>query len=507
MTPSALQRLRTEDSGFGLVLVLGMTGILTSLMLVATTVALRSLESSRQHVSFESALAVAEGGTDSALARAQTAYQAGGTDSYLTPAAGDATCNQSAVVWPTGPSAWPVGGAQPTPDEERAWARAQLEAIATNASCRKRSAGGEYVTLKPQGRQTIYTMGWAPSYGASEVKKRVIKSEYLFTPYRPTHAILTGGSLTLDSSTLVTSAPPNSPSLAAVHSNGDVTVGGGNPTVYGPVSQSGSGSPANSNRFYGNSATGGTVEGKPKQSIPFLGARSVWSNNRLTNPPGGWYDLCPDGTVRLPDATVVPAEPCHSTATVLATLSSTSSFRGWTPTFTSGVVTTWRAGTGIKTGGFSGTYYVHHANVLNDASNSGPAVPNLTVLASSPSLSCNKTAGNIDWGSTDPAAPSIANTWLVADQDLRTSSNYQAGSASGPNVISGFFLAGDQIEMSTSSNGAYGAVIAADQCDPPNGTSMVDSNSIKNPSIYYDPNGAAPFIDIINTTLWLEYPG
>jgi len=73
--------------------------------------------------------------------------------------------------------------------------------------------------------------------------------------------------------------------------------------------------------------------------------------------------------------------------------------------------------------------------------------------------------------------------------------------------VSGFFIAGDQIEMSTSSNGAYGAVIAADGCDPPNGQSMVDRNRIKNPSIYYDPNGLAPFIDIINTTLWLEYPG
>jgi hypothetical protein len=501
MRRSILSRLREDESGFGLVLVLGMAGILTSLMLVATTMALRSLESSRQHVSFESALAVAEGGTDSALARAQTRYQAVGADTYLTPAAGDATCNQAAVVWPTGPTAWPIGGAQPTPEEERTWARTQLETIATNPACRQTIAGGEFVTLKPQGRQTVYTMGWSPSYGASEVKKRVIKSEYLFTPYKPSHAILTGGTLSLDSSTLVTSAPPNDPALAAVHSNGNVIVSSGNPIVYGLVSQSGTGGLANSNKFYGN--TSGNVVGQPKQTIPYLGARSIWGSNRLSNPPGGWYDLCPDGTVRLPDA----AEPCASGATILATLTATGSFRGWSPVFTGPVVTTWRAGTAIKTSGFSGTYYVHHANVLNDASNAGSPVPNLTVLASSPSLTCNKTAGNIDWGSTDPAAPSIANTWLVADQDLRTSSNYQAGSASGPTIISGFFLAGDQIEMSTSSNGAYGAVIAADQCDPPNGTSMVDSNSIKNPSIYYDPNSAAPFIDIINTTLWLEYPG
>jgi hypothetical protein len=61
--------------------------------------------------------------------------------------------------------------------------------------------------------------------------------------------------------------------------------------------------------------------------------------------------------------------------------------------------------------------------------------------------------------------------------------------------------------MQTSSNGAYGSVVAADACDPADGTSLVDNNLVKNPSIYYDPNAMAPFIDIINTTLWLEYTG
>ena len=143
---------------------------------------------------------------------------------------------------------------------------------------------------------------------------------------------------------------------------------------------------------------------------------------------------------------------------------------------------------------------------MNPASNSGSAVPNLTVLASASSMTCNKVGGNITWGSTDPLAPSLANTWLIADQDLMTTSNYQAGSASGGTVISGFFIAGDQVEMSTSSNGAFGAVIAAGQCAPASGT-LVTNNLIKNPSIYYDPNAQAPFTDVINNTLWLEYGG
>ena len=494
MSQSILTRTRRDDAGFGLVLVLGMGAILTVLMVVSTTAALRALESSRQHVSFESALAVADGAIDTGLARAQKTYVTTGSDGYFTPSLTDLTCAAAPVTWPF--------ATQPTAAQERTWARGRLEAIAGMAGCLKTTKNGQHVTLKPIGRQTVYTLGWSPRRGAAEVKQRLIKAEYLFTPYAPAHAILTGGNLELASSTTVTSAPPNSPSLAAVHTNGTITVGGGNPTVMGAVTQSGANPTASSNNFALN--TSNTVVGAPRQSIPYEGARAVWARNRLSNPLGGWYDLCPDGTVRSPNGVA----PCDLLSTVLADVAPVgSSFRGWSYDG-AGAVKVWSAGSAIKQTGFSGTYYVSEANVINPASNSGPAVPNLTVLASSVAPgTCNKTAGNISWGSTDPAAPSLPNTFLVADQDLLTSSNYQAGSAGGGTVISGFFIAGDQMEMSTSSAGAYGAVIAVDQCDPADGLSPVDRNIIKNPSIYYDPNAQAPFTDIINNTLWLEYAG
>ncbi|MGH8940644.1 MAG: hypothetical protein ACRDV2_15055, partial [Actinomycetes bacterium] len=101
----------------------------------------------------------------------------------------------------------------------------------------------------------------------------------------------------------------------------------------------------------------------------------------------------------------------------------------------------------------------------------------------------------------------VPNLFFLAEQDLLTASNFTAGSASGGTVVSGMFIAGDQMQMETSSTGAYGSVITGDNCDPPDGTSLVDSSQVKNPSIYYDPNAQAPFVDIINTTLWLEYVG
>lgn len=485
-----LSRVRRDDAGFGMVLVLGMGAILTALMVVSTTTALRSLESSRQHINFEGALAVADGGVEAALARAQTSYDVNGADMYLTPNVGDASCDRASVAWPF--------VTQPTADQERAWARTELLALAADPTCRASTVAGDYAVLKPVGRQTVYSMGWTPRYGAGEVKQRLLKAEYLFVPYRPTHAILTSGSLELSSSTTVTSAPPNSPLLAAVHTNGTLTVGGGNPTVFGPVTQSDPAPTAESNNFSGN--TGGDVIGKAKQNIPFKGALAVWGGNHLKSVPGGWYDLCPEGavgTVRQPNGSA----PC--TGSIYTTISGSTEYRGWK--YTAGTVPTWSATSNLKGGQYSGTYYAHHSNVTNPASNSGAAVPNLTVIASASTTTCSKVGGNVEWGSSDVVAPSLANTFLIADQDLTTTSNYKAGYASGSTVVSGFFIAGDQISMSTSSAGAYGAVISADQCDPANGLSPVDSNIIKNPSIYYDPNAQAPFTDVINNTLWLEY--
>lgn len=472
------------DDGLGMILVVAIVGIVTTLMLVAATTATRSLQSSRKHVSFESALSAAESGIDAGLARAQKAYESDGADTYAIPSPTDPTCAASKVAWPY--------TSEPSADTERQWAKTQLLALAATASCRTVTDGGTYVFMKPTGHQAVYAMGFSPSYGAAEMKTRLLKAEYLFTPYSPTNAILTGSDLEIDSSTTVTTAPPADPTVASVHANGNITIPNGNPTVYGTVSQTGTGTAASSNKFYNN--TSGTVTTTVRQPVPGVSAHEVWKSKHSSNPPGGWYDLCADGSARLPDGSDV------CTGTVVGT----NSWRGWTFDG-SGSVPRWLATSAIKQNGYSGTYYVNGGDAVASASNAGSPVPNMTVIAASQSTTCNKVGGNIDWDQIDFAAPSIANTFMIADQDLLTHSSFYAGSDVGGTVISGFFIAGDQIQLETSSNGAYGAVIAADECDPPNGQSLVDSNVVKNPSIYFDPNGQTPFIDTVNTTLWLEY--
>lgn len=486
-----------SDEGVGMVLVIATVGIVTTLMAVMATTAVRSLRSSRTHVSFEGALAAAESGVDQVLARSQTTYDSSGTDSYLTPASGDASCDGSSVSWPfTSP---------PTADEERSWARTQLLALGADPACRASTRSGDFVVLKPDGHQAVYAMGWSPRYGATEVKARILKAEYLFSPYAPSKAILTSGNLTIDATTDVRTAGAASPLLAAVHSNGSVFKTGGNPTVTGPVTQSGGTTYVESNNFSGN--TGGVVSALPSQPIPRVSALSVWSRNRLSSPPGGWYDLCDDGTVRSPDGDA----PC------LGTVLGSGSFRGWTfYADDHGVVGPWwEAGAAVKTNGYSGVYYVNGASAVASSGNAGPSVPNLTVIAASSATTCDKVGGNIDWNLIDIAAPAIPNLFMLADQDLVTHSNFFAGSDSGGNVVSGLFLAGDQVQLETAAQGAYGAVVAADQCSPSSADnspqitdyrkSLIGANTVKNPKIYYDPNGQAPFVDIINTTLWLEY--
>lgn len=501
------------DEGVGLLLVIGTATVVTMLMIVLTTMATRALSSSSKHVAFEGAVAAAESGIDEGLARAQKVYDTSGTDSYSYPSSTETCGSYTTINWTT--SAAPDGTAAPGSLSdaaglaiERQWAKSWLQTLAANG-CRITSPKGEFTFFKPVGHQTVYGMGWSPNYSSG--KMRYLKAEYLFTPYAPSNAILTQGGLDLSSSTVVTTAPPNSTSLASVHTNGNLTNGQGNPTVYGPVSQSGSGSLISDPNFQSN--PGGTVTSSAIQGVPYVSALEVWGRNHANSQTLAttWYDLCPDGSVRTPTSTTTA--PCDAAAsddpyanggspTQIAAAG--GSYRGWTHSTVNGV-STWYAGSALKGSGYSGVYYISGGDAIDNASNAGQPVPNLTVIASSSETDCPKTAGNISWSQTDAAAPGLQGTFLLADQDLLVTHNVSFGSDINNTPVSGFFIAGDQLDMETSSNGVYGAMIAADQCNPSG--SLVSTNEVKNPSIYYDPNVAAPFVDIVNTTLWLEFTG
>jgi hypothetical protein len=127
-------------------------------------------------------------------------------------------------------------------------------------------------------------------------------------------------------------------------------------------------------------------------------------------------------------------------------------------------------------------------------------VPSTTLIAMAQNnMVCPKVGGNITWDRYNLDQPKIPNLFMLAEGDLTTGSNFSAGSISSP----GAFVAGDQINMQTSSSGAFGSVVAGDQCPASPG----EVDVIKNPSITFTPNSDSPFASIIDTTLWLEYVG
>lgn len=499
----AIRQRAVGDDGVGLILVIGVSVFVFLLAAVAVAFAVNGVTQSRNRTNFEKSLATAEAGIDFGLAKVQASFTGLGED-YPIPAISTGLdpvpeCQGAPIGFPAAGDG--VGGVFSSEDAERAWARTQLDSLLTIPGCVRSGDDGEYVVLKPRalpgddgtpnlkyGR--VYALSAMPSFDDPQ-RTRLVKDEYIFMPFRPNFAILTGGDLAISSSTTVTTTDTADPGLAAVHANGSITASG-NPTVYGPVTSTGD-STATSNKFYANS--GGSVNSAPTQAIPFISARGLYSQAADLDPTGmvDWYDLCPDASVREYST----AGPCTSTPLAYAADSS-SQFRGW---YYEASSRTWIATRDVQ----SGTYYAHEANVANG--NGNTSVDKLTVIVSAvnPTDCSTKRYGNIQWDHYEIAHTAFGANWLYADSDLVTTSNFTAGDKTTPS--SGFFVAGDQIQMETSSQGAVGAVIAGDQCSTPPSAGLITTSEVKNPSVFYDPDQAATFTSVITTSLWLDYSG
>jgi hypothetical protein len=260
------------------------------------------------------------------------------------------------------------------------------------------------------------------------------------------------------------------------------------------VTSTGSSS-AQSNNFNTTLNPGGSVSTSSLQSVPTVTAHSFYFKALNDHPEESatWYDLCSDGYAYTQSA----GGPCTGTQLNGGTQ---NAFNGWSYTSSSH---TWVASRNTV----DGTYYIDKGNV--DVGSGNGSFQNITVIASAdnPTNCSSKKYGNINWDHFDMKNPSYPNLWMLADSDIVTHSNFSAGSGttSAP-VISGMFVAGDQMQMETSSQGAVGSVVVGDQCSTGN-VDLVTSSEIKNPAIYYDPNSEAPFTSIIDSTLWLEYAG
>ena len=482
-----------------MIMVIGILLIVSTLVSVAGLITINALRSSTNRMTYEAALSAAENGVDFALARLQKAFDDYNADypipSMPSPAVPAPACEGPSVLDPA-PFA--------TAEDERVWATQQLESLlAAHPECVQKGGEGDFLVFKPETplvgglypkNGKVYAMGWVPSYDDPKAKRRLLKAEYIFMPYRPTHAVLSSGNVEISSSTTVTAAYGVDPLQASVHSNGSVT-GTGNPTVTGPVTSTGSSS-FSSNKFTAPQNTGGAVAPASTQRIPPISARSLYFRALSDYPQydSSWYDLCSDGTARPRSS----GGPCTSSTILNA---SSPTFRGWS--WTSGTKT-WVASRLTQ----DGIYFVDKGNV--DVGTGNAVINNISVIASAENAdNCGaKKNGNITWDHYEMARPAFQNLWLYADSDLVTRSNFTAGSGtSAPPVVSGMFVAGDQMQMETSSQGAVGSVLIGNRCPTGGNPNLITTSEIKNPAIYYDPYADAPFTSVINTTLWLEYAG
>ena len=463
-----------------MIMVLGLSVIIAALVTVTLAMALQSLSSSRQHVTFESALSVAESGIDETLSVINTSFNSAPSVNWVTPAPCDWTASAFASA-----------------AAEKAAVRAKLLEKAAIPACRKQAGTGEYVALHPTGLQTVYSMSFVPSYqawagNAKDAKARVLKAEYIFAPYKPGQAVLTAGDLDFSGgSVTVNTLNPGYP--ADIHSNTDVSGNSASLDIEGAISSSGDNSMAGACPA---GVQGGCKAGEPLERVPSVTPRQVYDKQALVTEI--WYDLCPNGVVKLPAAT----GPC--TGALNVEQPGGGAFRGWT--FTPGSTTdvpVWTLSRQSGTTTYPGAYYVYGADAQVGDNGNDATVWNITVLADSAKGSdavagfndpdrCNKYGGNLDW-----RLFTIQNyvQGLIFNAEGTLSGSANTGASAG------FLWAGDNIDLQTSSNTVTGAVISNNLC------AAAGSNSIQGVTVNYDQTIEGPVSDIVRTTLWLEYAG
>lgn len=495
--------LRTrDDSGIGMILVIGIVIFVAGITATAGVIAMNGLAQSRHRISFERSLAAAEAGVDFALGQLQFAYDTAFAD-YPIPLASTAPttgCTASAVKLPADantPATW----------DERAWAKAQLDALEAaplggdgRPACLLRTPTGDVLILKPRNATgganlkygRVYARGWSPRWGDPRAIERTVKVEYVFMPFQPKHAVLTGSALELQGSYLVDEANGVDPATAGVHTNGNLTIVGSGGDVSGPVTYNGTGT--GSLTFSGGAAEKTATPVR----IPTVSARQLYAQagaNEDAVEPARWRDLCSDGkahSYNLAD----PMKPCEGPLHPGGT-------GGWEYSG-SGATALWTANRDTV----DGTYFVYGANATNGTGN--PDFNSITVIAaataSASATSCPspRFGGSIVWDHYAVGIPNYSDLWFLADQDLKVHANFDAGT-NGAEPVAGTYIAGEEIELFTSSSMLVGSVLAANQCPNDSGPVTGDVNEVQGQDIWFKPNADSPFSSVIATTLWLEY--
>lgn len=484
-----LEPLRRDDSGFALILVIGIGFIVA--ILVAASIAMTSalLNGSVRHQNFEGSLAAAEAGLDFELSKVQQYKNQTPPADYVTAA----PCNVTAA---------PDGSVFDDPTTERDWAKSVL--VSLPSSCLRTTSAGQYVAFRLAGRNVVYAMGWAPTKASPIDRPRVLKAEYIFAPYQPGNALLTAGNLNFGGSVDITTGV--NVIGANVHTNGGVTMPN-SVTVTGNVSAVGSASCS-------NAVTGTCTSGSTLQAVPDANPRVVYSAmNSDVAQDSGWYDLCPDGWARYPST----GGPCQGSQVVPAGWGSATppgtAPGGWV--FTAGSANTapkWSINmSSVPSSPSSTVYYAYGSNVVMDG-NTGVTMPytilvegvsasDSAVSAFSGSAICGSVGGDFfaKQVSLVPASQ-LAGLGVMATGQISLNTQTQIGADGNGAMV----LAGHNLTTQASAGTVIiGAMAANNTCNASGRT----TNDPQGWTIKYDRTAEVPVSSLLNTTLWLEFTG
>ena len=227
-------RTRPASPASGMLLVIGIVVFVAGITATAGTIAINGLGQSRQRIHFEQSLAAAESGIDYALGELQWAFDLSFAD-FPVPKSGGAPDRGL-----HGASGAAAHRCEHPDDVERAGlgrraARAPWRLRRGRVAARVPPADPDGRCARPQAaeRRPVApgsstggcTPAAGPRGGATRRRwRRTVKVEYVFMPYQPQHAVLTGSNLELQGSYLVDEARGVPAATAGVHTNGSLTV-------------------------------------------------------------------------------------------------------------------------------------------------------------------------------------------------------------------------------------------------------------------------------------------
>lgn len=438
---SMLQRWAREEEGIALLTVLLFAIVLGGMVVVFVARSINESDQSRISRDYEGALHTAEAAADELLGDLNLEDE---DNPIITT---NSTTGDMHVYNPSSP-----------PADEEVWA---IGLAAADTGALIDTDVGQAYAIRPMVEgsspaepvQTIWAVGFVPSFDSPNRQTRVIKLQIERQPFEPKGALQTDGDLDMSGGAeiLDPDCDPASPDQetcnADVLVNGNWTFGGvGSYEVQGDMRIAGGNCPASPNTTGGEcyDQTQG-VDASPVQ--PFQ-ARDFYNRNCTDSDGDGdaenlnpdselqrvaCYDLCPDGTISSPAA----SGPCTG-AEVWPAGSSSTNYRGWK----------WQAGQWRSTDVEAGMYYVYHADAVVNGSDPGTenSVRAVTIIVEQDPANPSN-SGSLDVGGNPRMEPAFPDVQFVVDGDLKMGGT-PGGSCGTGSVLSGFIGVTEQISIS-----------------------------------------------------------